>query len=150
MKRNSAANAKSFWTYIGNIKGVKGDTGSTGPQGPQGPQGEQGVKGDTGEIGPYIKDSITMYAVSDKYSSPPTSGWATLPTGIYEGCYVWSRTQFHRTDGELFTTYSVGKIGATGSKGDTGDTGPQGPQGVKGDTPTFEIDSNGHLIAIYP
>ncbi len=28
-----------------------------------------------------------------------------------------------------------------------GDPGPQGP---KGDSPTFEIDDNGHLIAIYP
>lgn len=43
-------------------------------------------------------------------------------------------------------------------KGPQGETGPQGPQGPKGDpgqagadgkTPSFEIDENGHLIAIY-
>ena len=37
-----------------------------------------------------------------------------------------------------------------GVKGDKGDTGPQGPTGPQGATPSFEIDSNGHLIAIFP
>ena len=43
-----------------------------------------------------------------------------------------------------------GDTGATGPQGKTGATGPQGPQGVKGDSPTLQIDDNGHLIAIYP
>lgn len=59
------------------------------------------------------------------------------------------------------TTYwlqiaAKGATGATGAKGDKGATGEkgatgaQGVKGDKGDSPTFQIDSNGHLIAIYP
>mgnify|MGYP003377200350 CR=1 FL=1 len=43
-----------------------------------------------------------------------------------------------------------GTTGAQGPKGATGPQGVQGPKGEKGDTPTFEIDDNGHLIAIFP
>ena len=43
-----------------------------------------------------------------------------------------------------------GDTGATGPQGKTGATGPQGEKGVKGDSPTLQIDDNGHLIAIYP
>lgn len=54
----------------------------------------------------------------------------------------------------------LGKVkGERGPRGETGTTGPQGPPGPKGDkgdkgdigpTPTFSINSEGHLIATYP
>ncbi len=54
----------------------------------------------------------------------------------------------------------LGKVtGEQGPRGETGATGPQGPPGQKGDkgdkgdvgpTPTFSINSEGHLIATYP
>lgn len=51
----------------------------------------------------------------------------------------------------------LGKVtGEQGPRGETGTTGPQGPPGQKGDkgdigpTPTFSINSEGHLIATYP
>lgn len=54
----------------------------------------------------------------------------------------------------------LGKVtGEQGPRGETGATGPQGPPGQKGGkgdkgdvgpTPTFSINSEGHLIATYP
>ena len=43
-----------------------------------------------------------------------------------------------------------GDTGSQGPQGVKGNTGAQGPKGDKGDSPTFQIDDNGHLIAIYP
>ena len=40
-------------------------------------------------------------------------------------------------------------IGPQGPQGEKGDTGAPGPQGPAGQTPSFEIDDNGHLIAIW-
>ncbi|MGO5549150.1 collagen-like triple helix repeat-containing protein [Lachnospiraceae bacterium LCP19S3_B12] len=42
-----------------------------------------------------------------------------------------------------------GDTGSTGPQGETGATGPQGPAGADGKTPTFSINSEGHLIATY-
>lgn len=42
-----------------------------------------------------------------------------------------------------------GEQGPQGPKGDKGDTGAQGPAGKDGQTPTFSIDENGHLIASF-
>lgn len=43
-----------------------------------------------------------------------------------------------------------GDTGSQGPQGVKGNTGAQGPKGDKGDSPTLQIDDNGHLIAIYP
>ncbi len=49
-------------------------------------------------------------------------------------------------------TGAKGDTGLTGPKGDTGATGaqgPAGPAGADGKTPTFSINSNGHLMASF-
>ena len=91
-----------------------------GPKGDTGATGPQGPKGDTGATGPQ---------------GPKGSTGETGPQG---------------PKGDTGDQGPKGETGATGARGATGPTGPAGPQGVKGDTPAFEIDENGHLIAIWP
>ncbi len=43
----------------------------------------------------------------------------------------------------------TGAVGPQGPKGDTGATGPKGAAGADGKTPTFSINEEGHLIAVY-
>ena len=91
-----------------------------GPKGATGSQGPQGVKGDAGAQGPQGLKGETG---------------ARGPQG---------------PRGEQGVQGPQGTTGAQGPKGATGPQGVQGPKGEKGDTPTFEIDDNGHLIAIFP
>lgn len=48
--------------------------------------------------------------------------------------------------GDTGATGPKGETGATGPRGETGATGPKGKDGI---TPTFSINSEGHLIATY-
>ena len=91
-----------------------------GPKGATGSQGPQGVKGDAGAQGPQGLKGETG---------------ARGPQGL---------------KGDTGAQGPQGTTGAQGPKGATGPQGVQGPKGEKGDTPTFEIDDNGHLIAIFP
>ena len=43
----------------------------------------------------------------------------------------------------------IGPRGATGAKGDKGDTGAKGDKGDPGISPTFTVETNGHLYADY-
>ena len=87
---------------------------------PDNTQGPQGVKGDAGAQGPQGLKGETG---------------ARGPQGL---------------KGDTGAQGPQGTTGAQGPKGATGPQGVQGPKGEKGDTPTFEIDDNGHLIAIFP
>lgn len=81
---------------------------------------------------------------------------ATVGTSVY---FTALRTVAATAQDYANLKGDTGPAGPQGPKGETGATGPQGPtgpkgatgvQGPKGDSPTFEIDDNGHLIAIYP
>lgn len=150
------------YQMVVDLQGPKGDTGAQGPKGEKGDTGAKGATGATGPQGPtgtrgsrwnqgtaitgtsttatvFTGSGITDALVNDNYLNTSTgntyrctvSGNASKAKWVYTGCIK-------------------GLTGAKGATGATGPTGPQGPQGVKGDSPTFQIDDNGHLIAIYP
>ena len=150
------------YQMVVDLQGPKGDTGAQGPKGEKGDTGAKGATGATGPQGPtgtrgsrwnqgtaitgtsttatvFTGSGITDALVNDNYLNTSTgntyrctvSGNASEAKWVYTGCIK-------------------GLTGAKGATGATGPTGPQGPQGVKGDSPTFQIDDNGHLIAIYP
>lgn len=122
----------------------RGATGEVGPQGPKGETGPQGEKGDTGEQGPQgIQGEKGEQGDTGPKGDDGTNG--VTPTIGDNGNWYLGTTDTGKP--------SRGIQGEQGPKGDTGPQGEQGekgPQGDKGDSPTFEIDSNGHLIAIYP
>ena len=152
--------ASGAWSKTGNIKGAtgatgatgaKGETGAQGPIGAQGPQGAQGAKG-----------------VSMRLKCAWASGTAYVNDGTYIDIVTYNGSTYacakgHTASSSILptsTTYwtqiaAKGATGATGAKGDKGATGEkgatgaQGVKGDKGDSPTFQINSNGHLIAIY-
>ena len=150
------------YQMVVDLQGPKGDTGAQGPKGEKGDTGTKGATGATGPQGPtgtrgsrwnqgtaitgtsttatvFTGSGITDALVNDNYLNTSTgntyrctvSGNASAAKWVYTGCIK-------------------GLTGAKGATGATGPTGPQGPQGAKGDSPTFQIDDNGHLIAIYP
>lgn len=150
--------ASGAWSKTGNIKGAtgatgatgaKGETGAQGPIGAQGPQGAQGAKG-----------------VSMRLKGAWVSGTAYVNDGTYIDIVTYNGSTYacakgHTASSSIVptnTTYwtqiaakgATGNTGATGAKGATGATGAKGDKGDKGDSPTFQINSNGHLIAIYP
>ena len=77
--------------------------------------------------------------------------------------FVWKGIDMAKIDlGQVVGPQGAkGDTGPTGPQGAKGDTGPTGPQGAKGDTgptgpagkdgisPTFSIESDGHLYADY-
>ena len=105
---------------------------------------------------------VAGYQTPDAFESPLEEGmsghWhiAFWKNGkIHPYCYVAFTVTDNATGYQATHRISITPVkqGATGAKGDTGTQGPQGNpgiQGPKGDSPTFEIDDNGHLIAIYP
>lgn len=158
-------------------KGEKGDTGAkgaTGATGPQGPTGATGTRGSRWNQGTAITGTsttatiftgsgITDALVNDNYLNTSTgntyrctvAGNASTAKWIFTGCIkgltgAKGATGATGPIGPQGPKGEKGDIGATGPQGKTGATGPQGPQGAKGDSPTFQIDDNGHLIAIYP
>lgn len=155
-------------------KGDQGIQGNTGAQGPKGATGATGTRGSRWNQGTAITGTSTTATVfsgsgiadalvNDNYLNISTgntyrcttSGNAATAKWVYTGC-IKGLTGAKGDKGDKGAT---GAQGPQGLKGDTGSQGPQGlkgntgaqgPKGDKGDSPTFQIDDNGHLIAIYP
>ena len=144
---------------------LQGPTGATGPQGPQGIQGEKGATGATGPQGKTgatgtrgsrwnqgtaitgTSTTATIFSGSGITDALVNDNYLNTSTGNTYRCTVAGNAS---TAKWIFTGCIKGLTGAKGATGAIGPTGPQGPQGVKGDSPTLQIDDNGHLIAIYP
>lgn len=149
-------NDSGTWETKGNIMGQKGDRGETG---------EQGVKGDKGDPFSIAKTYESISAMNADYSNPEIQegAFVLIDTGDIEDpdnaklYYKGSSKYEYLTDlsGATGMTGPQGPQGLQGLKGDDGDkgdTGPQGPTGPAGEdgkTPTFTINSSGHLIASY-
>lgn len=103
--------------------GDTGPTGATGPMGPTGPTGPTGPAGDTGPMGASITILGTYDSLEELQQAHPTGNTGDSYT-IQGDVYTW--------DGSSWIN-----IGAF-----------QGPAGPAGTTiiPSFEIDSNGHLL----
>ena len=150
---------------------VVGPQGPRGEQGPQGVQGIQGPKGDPGEPFKIAKIYTSVAEMNDGYTTDGVSigGFVMINTGSVEDAdtgklyckgdttyqYICDLSGAQGIQGPKGDTGPQGIQGlqgiqgVKGDKGDTGATGAQGPQGPAGQTPSFEIDDNGHLIAIW-
>lgn len=153
------------WAKEGNIVGPQGIQGVQGETGERGPQGIQGPQGEAFSI---AKTYPSIAAMNADYNNDDVSvgQFVLIDTGDVDDednakLYVKGETQYtYITDlsGATGMQGPQGIQGIQGEKGDQGDQGiqgvqgdpgPQGPAGVNGKTPTFSIDSNGHLIATY-
>lgn len=150
------------YQMVVDLQGPKGDTGATGTRGSRWNQGTA-ITGTSTTATVFSGSGITDALVNDNYMNTSTgntyrcttSGNAATAKWVYTGC-IKGLTGAKGDKGDKGAT---GAQGPQGVKGDTGSQGPQGvkgntgaqgPKGDKGDSPTLQIDDNGHLIAIYP
>lgn len=141
----------TYWTQIA-AKGATGNTGATGAK------GDTGAKGSTG-VSMRLKNawaSGTAYVNDTSYIDIVTyngNTYACIKSHTASSSIIPTNTTYWlqiAAKGATGATGAKGDKGDTGAKGATGATGAKGDKGDKGDSPTFQIDSNGHLIAIYP
>ncbi len=147
------------YQMVVDLQGPKGDTGTRGSRWNQG----TAITGTSTTATIFSGSGITDALVNDNYLNTSTgntyrctvAGNASTAKWIFTGC-IKGLTGAKGDKGDKGAT---GAQGPQGVKGDTGSQGPQGvkgntgaqgPKGDKGDSPTFQIDDNGHLIVIYP
>lgn len=150
------------WAKEGNLVGPQGIQGAQGETGERGPQGIQGPQGEAFSI---AKTYPSIAAMNADYGNDEVSvgQFVLIDTGNVDDednakLYVKGETQYtYITDlsgatgmqGPQGIQGIQGEQGDQGIQGVQGDPGPQGPAGSDGKTPTFSINSNGHLIATY-
>lgn len=141
----------TYWTQIA-VKGATGNTGATGAKGDTGSKGSTGVsmrlKNAWASGTAYVND--TSYIDIVTYNG---NTYACIKSHTASSSIVPTNTTYWlqiAAKGATGATGAKGDKGDTGAKGATGATGAKGDKGDKGDSPTFQINSNGHLIAIYP
>lgn len=95
-------------------------------QGENGTNGTDGINGTDGTDGIGIASSNVDYQVSDSGVTPPTGDWSDTVPDMEPGQFLWTRTQFTYTDGDVTTSYSVSYQGENGSQGVPGPPGEDG------------------------
>lgn len=95
-------------------------------QGENGTNGTDGINGTDGTDGIGIESSNVDYQVSDSGVTPPTGDWSDTVPDMEPGQFLWTRTQFTYTDGDVTTSYSVSYQGENGSQGVPGPPGEDG------------------------
>ena len=95
-------------------------------QGENGTNGTDGINGTDGTDGIGIVSSNVDYQVSDSGVTPPTGDWSGSVPDMEPGQFLWTRTQFTYTDGDVTTSYSVSYQGENGSQGVPGPPGEDG------------------------
>lgn len=86
----------------------------------------QGENGTSGTDGNGITSSTVTYQVSDSGTTPPSGEWSDTVPDMEPGQFLWTRTQFTYTDGDVTTSYSVSYQGENGSQGVPGPPGEDG------------------------
>lgn len=86
----------------------------------------QGENGTSGTDGNGIASSTVSYQVSDSGTTPPSGEWSSTVPDMEPGQFLWTRTQFTYTDGDITTSYSVSYQGENGSQGVPGPPGEDG------------------------
>lgn len=100
--------------------------GENGADGENGTNGTDGINGTDGTDGIGIVSSNVDYQVSDSGVTPPTGDWSDTVPDMEPGQFLWTRTQFTYTDGDVTTSYSVSYQGENGSQGVPGPPGKNG------------------------
>lgn len=95
-------------------------------QGENGTNGTDGINGTDGTDGIGIVSSNVDYQVSDSGVTPPNGDWSDAVPDMEPGQFLWTRTQFTYTDGDVTTSYSVSYQGENGSQGVPGPPGEDG------------------------
>ena len=95
-------------------------------QGENGTNGADGINGTDGTDGIGIVSSNVDYQVSDSGVTPPTGDWSGSVPEMNPGQFLWTRTQFTYSDGDITTSYSVSYQGENGSQGIPGPAGEDG------------------------
>lgn len=95
-------------------------------QGENGTNGTDGINGTDGTDGIGIVSSNVDYQVSNSGVTPPTGDWSGSVPDMEPGQFLWTRTQFTYTDGDVTTSYSVSYQGENGSQGVPGPPGEDG------------------------
>lgn len=95
-------------------------------QGENGTNGTDGINGTDGTDGIGIASSNVDYQVSDSGVTPPKGDWSDTVPDMEPGQFLWTRTQFTYTDGDVTTSYSVSYQGENGSQGVPGPPGEDG------------------------
>ena len=95
-------------------------------QGENGTNGTDGINGTDGTDGIGIASSNVDYQVSNSGVTPPTGDWSDTVPDMEPGQFLWTRTQFTYTDGDVTTSYSVSYQGENGSQGVPGPPGEDG------------------------
>ena len=86
----------------------------------------QGENGTSGTDGNGITSSTVTYQVSNSGTTPPDGEWSNTVPDMEPGQFLWTRTQFTYTDGDVTTSYSVSYQGENGSQGVPGPPGEDG------------------------
>lgn len=130
--------------FLTALKGAAGEKGETGPQGPKG----------------------EAFTIAKAYASIEEMNEGFAADGVKEGQFVVIETgdvndednaklYLKGTETYVFVTDLSGAQGLTGPQGpqgpvgETGEQGPAGEKGADGKTPSFRIDDDGHLYAIW-
>lgn len=92
----------------------------------QGENGTNGTDGENGTDGIGITTSSVAYQISDSGTTPPSGEWSDTVPDMEPGQFLWTRTQFTYTDGDVTTSYSVSYQGENGSQGVPGPPGDDG------------------------
>ena len=95
-------------------------------QGENGTNGTDGINGTDGTDGIGIVSSNVDYQVSDSGVTPPKGDWSDAVPDMEPGQFLWTRTQFTYSDGDVTTSYSVSYQGENGSQGVPGPPGENG------------------------
>ena len=112
----------------------------------QGENGTDGTDGENGTDGIGITTSSVTYQISDSGTTPPAGEWSATVPEMQPGQYLWTRTQFTYSNGDITTSYSVSYQGENGSQGVPGPPGEDGQTlytWIKyADTPTSGMSDN--------
>ena len=111
---------KTVWTYTDNTNETGysvGKIGNTGASGKDGNPGKDGVG---------IQKTEIHYAKSTSGTTRPSTGWNLQVPSTSPGDYIWIRTTWTYTDGDVEEGYSVSRIGKDGNTGKDGNPGKDG------------------------
>lgn len=83
---------------------------------------KDGVDGEDGTSVKITSTSVT-YATTSTYKQPTSFPYASMPSAITLGWYLWTKTVVNYSDGQSTTTMSVSRIGDDGKQGTPGPNG---------------------------